>query len=145
MATAALAVLVVGGATVSGVRLNTSPSMPRGLWLVHDIAAQLHRGDVVAACLEPSEAVKYYVGPGDCQSKSLEPVIKPVVAVAGDTVAISETGVVVLCSTVRRSGIAQGFPGTAEAVLWPFCSRRSKVFCHQWIGHTAAVVDSGQR
>ena len=120
MAIAALAALVFGGATVSGVRLNTSPSMPRGLWLVHDTPARVHRGDVVAACLEPSEAVKYYVGPGDCQSTSLEPVIKPVIAVAGDTVAITETGVVVDGSPIRHSArLSRDGHVRSMAVLFP--------------------------
>ncbi len=120
MALAALSVLVFGGATVSGLRLNTSPSMPRGLWLVHHVPAQLHRGDIAAACLQPSEAVKYYVGPGDCQGTSLEPVIKPVVAVAGDTVAITEAGVVVNGSPVRHSArLAWDGHGRSMAVLFP--------------------------
>ena len=120
IAIAALTVLVFGGATVSGVRLNTSSSMPRGLWLVHDTPAQLHRGDVVAACLWPSEAVRYYVGRGDCQSTSLEPVIKPIVAVAGDTVAITETGVVVNGSPIRHSArLSRDGRGRSMAVLFP--------------------------
>lgn len=120
MAIAALAVLGFGGATVCGIRLNTSPSMPRGLWIEHAVPAEVHRGDVVAACLEPSEAVQYYVGPGDCQSTSLEPVIKPVVAVAGDTVAITEAGVVVDGSPVRHSArLSRDGHGRSMAVLFP--------------------------
>jgi conjugative transfer signal peptidase TraF len=120
VAIAALAVFVFGGATVSGIRLNTSPSMPRGLWIEHAVPAQVHRGDVVAACLEPSEALKYYLGPGDCQSTSLEPVIKPVVAVAGDTVAITEAGVVVNGSLVRHSArLSRDGHGRSMAILFP--------------------------
>ena len=120
IAISALAVLVFGGATVSGIRLNISSSMPRGLWIEHAVPAQVHRGDVVAACLEPSETLKYYVGPGDCQNTSLEPVIKPIVAVAGDTVAITETGVVVNGSPIRHSArLSRDGHGRSMAVLFP--------------------------
>jgi conjugative transfer signal peptidase TraF len=94
--------------------------MPRGLWLVRDPPEQLHRGDIVAACLQPSASVKYYVGPGDCQSTSLEPVIKPVVAVAGDTVAMTEGGVVVDGSPVRHSArLSRDGHGRSMEVLFP--------------------------
>jgi len=94
--------------------------MPSGLWLKRDPPEQLHRDDIVAACLQPSASVKYYVGPGDCQSTSLEPVIKPVVAVAGDTVAMTEGGVVVDGSPVWHSArLSRDGHGRSMAVLFP--------------------------
>jgi conjugative transfer signal peptidase TraF len=58
-------------------------------------AARTASRDIVAACAEPSDVVSCYVGKGVCQGTALEPLIKPVVAVAGDTVAVTDTGVVV--------------------------------------------------
>jgi conjugative transfer signal peptidase TraF len=94
---------VIGTAAVGGVRWNGTPSMPRGLWLVRSLASQLHRGDIVAACAKPSDAVRTYVGKGECQDTGLEPLVKEVVAVDGDTVSVTEAGVVVNDALVPHS------------------------------------------
>lgn len=94
---------LVGGAMVVGVRVNTTPSMPRGLWLERVVPSRLHRGDIVAACVVPSDAVRLYVGAGECQATHLEPVIKQIAAIPGDTVAVTEAGVIVNGDLIRNS------------------------------------------
>lgn len=103
-------VAVVGtlvGAEAAGLRLNTSVSMPRGLWRVVPGGAELRRGDVVALCLPGSAArealARGYVAVGGCPDGA-EPLVKPVAAIAGDVVRVTPDGITV-------NGVA--FPHTA--------------------------------
>ena len=51
MCTAAALVLgTMAAAQMSGLRVNTTASMPVGLWRVAPVVAELRRGDVVTAC-----------------------------------------------------------------------------------------------
>jgi conjugative transfer signal peptidase TraF len=87
-------ILSAGGlGAVAGVRYNHSPSMPRGLWLErsaegHSFAA----GDIVAVCPPLTAWQRIYLQRGPCQT-GLEPILKPIVAVSGDTVIVSTAGV----------------------------------------------------
>lgn len=96
-----LGVLVgIGGAWAGGVRINATPSMPRGLWLVAgDGGAEVRRGDVLVLCVPDPAAVRLgrergYIGAGPCPDGS-EPLVKPAAAVPGDRVTLSPDGVVV--------------------------------------------------
>jgi conjugative transfer signal peptidase TraF len=111
---------VIGSAAVGGVRWNGTQSMPCGLWLVRSLPSQLHRGDIVAACVKPSAAVRAYVGKGECQDTGLEPVVKEVAAVAGDTVAVTEAGVVVNDALVPHSARLHV---DGQGRSWMCCSR----------------------
>lgn len=90
-----LTVAVVAGVFYfGGIRVNASASLPIGLYrLTSDPAAKL-----VAFC--PAEpfgslsANRGYRGKGNCPDGA-EPLMKPIVAMAGDTVTVSPAGVAV--------------------------------------------------
>lgn len=92
----ACATTIVGMAAAawSGVRLNTTPSMPVGLWMV--TARSMSRDAFVIACLSGPEATEAedrgYLGLGSCPGR-VEPVVKPVAAVAGDVVTVTPKGI----------------------------------------------------
>lgn len=89
------AFVVVGAMLGSGIRINRSDSMPEGLWHTTSIS-RLRKGDRVMACLPHDiAAVAYargYLGPGSCPDR-IEPVVKLVAAVGGDTVRVHTSGV----------------------------------------------------
>ena len=86
IAVAAAAVVVAHSV---GLRLNLTPSLPRGVYMLRSGVPT--RGARVAACL-PTEAASLgrergYLGKGTCASRSA-PVLKFVAATAGDVVAV---------------------------------------------------------
>jgi len=101
------------------LRINTSPSLPIGLYVVTtDSSANL-----IEFCpAEPFAAlslVRGYRDPGACRDGGT-PLLKPVVANAGDSVELSERGISVngllLPNTAPLSKDTKGRPLTA----WPF-------------------------
>jgi conjugative transfer signal peptidase TraF len=88
----ALAAAVLG----FGLHVNLSPSAARGLY--RTIAGTPTRGAWVAACVSPEAAAlgraRGYLGAGSCVG-GVQPVIKPVVALAGDVVELGPEAVVV--------------------------------------------------
>lgn len=82
---------------VSGLRLNVTPSMPLGIYRLAPISqAGLRRGMLVAACA-PLKAAQLgrrraYLSGGQCAGDT-EPLLKTVVAIAGDTVSTSSGGI----------------------------------------------------
>ncbi len=82
---------------VAGVRVNLSPSMPRGVYHARPVAhgVSFRRGTIVLVCLPRRIAAvgraRGYLPPGDCPDGSA-PIGKPVFAVAGDTVTVTSTG-----------------------------------------------------
>jgi conjugative transfer signal peptidase TraF len=80
-------------ASAAGIRFNGTASMPRGVWLESPVSHTLKAGDVVMVC-EPATWLEPYVAPGHCPSR-LEPLLKPIVAIPGDVVTVSPTGVAV--------------------------------------------------
>jgi conjugative transfer signal peptidase TraF len=108
--------LLLVGAGHAGYRLNTTSSMPRGVWRVAPVPARLARGMIVIACL-PVGAIaqtalqRGYVDPGPCAS-GLEPLLKPIAAVAGDVVQITAAGILVNGFLLPRStGLAHDSAG----------------------------------
>ena len=89
------AVALVGAAGAGQVRLNLTESAPIGLYATQPGAAP-KRGSLAVACLPESvgrEALaRGYLQPGACPGGA-ESVLKPVAAVAGDTVHITLAGV----------------------------------------------------
>ena len=79
-----------------GLHVNLSPSAPRGLY--HAVAGTPTRGAWVAACVSPEAAAlgraRGYLGAGPCIG-GVQPVIKPVVALAGDVVELGPEAVIV--------------------------------------------------
>lgn len=87
---AALSALAFGYA--GGLRVNASHSMPVGVWVIGP-PTEIVRGEAVVVCAGEPEAARY-VGPGGCPN-GLEPLVKPVAAVAGDVVIVTAHGVAV--------------------------------------------------
>jgi conjugative transfer signal peptidase TraF len=90
--------VALSAAYSAGLRLNTTASAPRGLWrLAHIDPARVKPGDLVSVC-PPAERVviamrvRGFIGPGDCPQTQTEPLLKPVVAVAGDRVRVQPGG-----------------------------------------------------
>ncbi len=110
--------LILGLAWAADLRLNLSPSMPRGVYrLGPRPAGPPPRGIWVAACPPEASAalarVRGYVRLGDCAG-GIQPVIKPVGAVPGDVVAVGPDGVQVngvpLAHSPTASADSQGRP-----------------------------------
>jgi conjugative transfer signal peptidase TraF len=102
-----------------GLRFNTSPSLPVGLYIV--IADS--NANLVEFCpAEPFASlaiVRGYREPGSCQDRAA-PLLKPVIARSGDVVELSARGMsvngVLLHNTAPLSKDTKGRPLTA----WPF-------------------------
>lgn len=112
----------IGAAWASGLRINATPSMPRGLWQVSG-ATEVRRGDAMVVCSPDGGVARLgrqrgYVGAGTCPGGT-EPLLKVVAAVAGDAVAVGPAGLAVngelLADTVplARDGAGRDLPA------WP--------------------------
>jgi len=91
--------ILLAGALAHGAgwRINTTASLPRGLWRTVENSGALRVGDVVTFCPPLTPPIRLaqergYVASGACPG-DVEPMLKPVVALAGDQVAVSPLGV----------------------------------------------------
>jgi conjugative transfer signal peptidase TraF len=91
-------VIVLFTLWVCGVRVNLTPSMPRGLYqILYEAPA---KGDLVGFCLDknnPFSALaqeRSYLGPGSCTS-GLRPLIKVLAGLPGDRVELQPDGIVI--------------------------------------------------
>jgi conjugative transfer signal peptidase TraF len=95
-----------------GLHVNLSASAPRGLYLA--VAGRPTRGAWVVACVYPHAAdlarARGYLRPGPCTA-GVQPVLKPVIAVAGDVVEIGPDAVTV--SGRRLTGSSSASLGRA--------------------------------
>jgi conjugative transfer signal peptidase TraF len=113
-----------GSARLAGLRVNTTPSMPVGLWQVSERPERLQPGEVVSLCPDDGEVfrlarVRGYVLRGNCDG-DFAPLIKPVVAVAGDRVTVSAAGLAVNGQPIANSRAARvDARGRALPVLSP--------------------------
>ncbi len=103
------AAIVLGLMTAehAGYRVNTSASMPIGLWRVSTPPAQLLRGMIVVYCLKDGPVAKMalerqYLSPGRCPG-GIEPILKPIVAIGGDVVTVTTAGIYVDGSELLHS------------------------------------------
>jgi conjugative transfer signal peptidase TraF len=101
-----------------GLRFNTSPSLPIGIYIVTPEETNL-----VEFCpAEPSASfaiARGYRSPGNCQDGGT-PLMKPVVARAGDQVELTEHGI-----TVNETFLLNSAPRASDSahrplVHWPF-------------------------
>lgn len=108
--TALAAVTAWAGALAGGVRVNWTPSLPVGLWSLAPAPKALRAGHIAEFCLPPAVAAlaieRRYVGAGRCPDGSM-PLLKPVAAVAGDTVEVTASDVLVNGRQVVPAGIAR--------------------------------------
>ena len=97
--------LTVAGAAAAGLKLNTTPSLPMGIWQISPGAPT--RGSIVLVCPPDTPMMRGahaagYVGNGSCRG-GLAPLLKPVAAVAGDEVSVTPRGVAVNGRLLPRS------------------------------------------
>jgi conjugative transfer signal peptidase TraF len=99
LAAAALFWGVVLLAHANGFRINHTASLPVGLWRIEQPRGPIERGQIVSFC-PPATAffrralAQGWIGHGRCRA-GWEPLLKPVIAIPGDRIALSETGVTV--------------------------------------------------
>jgi conjugative transfer signal peptidase TraF len=82
-----------------GVRVNTSASLPPGIWQLTRAGGPLQRGEIVSLCPVDSAPFRLarqrgYIPGGRCPG-GYEPLYKPIAAVAGDVVTMTATGIAV--------------------------------------------------
>ena len=76
----------------TGLRLNLTSSAPRGLWMVEP-ASHIDRDMWISVCppvLPVTKAMTEYMPYGDCPDLGVVPLLKPVGAIAGDSVKIRQ-------------------------------------------------------
>ena len=120
---AARSALAVGilfwGASTLGIRINASPSLPVGLYQV----ASGPDATLVEFCpAEPFASIanaRGYRQTGTCPDGG-SPLMKPVVARAGDSVQVSERGVLVNGKTVPNSAPLPKDTAGRPLTPWPF-------------------------
>lgn len=96
-----VAVLVVAVGALLGVRVNTTPSLPRGLYVASALGEHpVARGDLVAACPDTAAVRRLgrYWTNGRCpggagRPDGIRPLAKPVAGLPGDTVRVDSLGV----------------------------------------------------
>jgi conjugative transfer signal peptidase TraF len=103
---ARIVLLAVFGATLATplvvrlapLRINLSPSLPRGLYLLEPVRGVPFPGELVLACPPPAAAAvalaRRYLDPGPCPGGT-KPLGKLVLAAGGDRVELSTAGIVV--------------------------------------------------
>jgi len=96
--TGTVAIVAFAGGERAGLRVNATPSMPRGLWQVR-AGALVGRGEIVAICPPNRADIRQaagrgYIPPGRCPG-GYEPLIKPVAALGGDVVTVTAAGLCV--------------------------------------------------
>ena len=118
----ALILAGLAGAHSAGLRINNTVSMPRGLWRVAAATNPLRRGEVVAFCppdtppFQQAEA-RGYIASGSCPGGHA-PLLKPVAATPGDTVAVTASGLIAVNGELVR-GSAQLAQDSAGRPLQP--------------------------
>jgi conjugative transfer signal peptidase TraF len=135
-----------------GIRINTSPSLPVGLYLVTTEG----NANLVEFCpAEPLAAVSLvrgYRSPGACQDGGA-PLLKPVVARCGDVVELSARGICVngrlLANTVPLGEDTKGRPlkswpfghfEVAPGTVWVASSYDSRSFDSRYFGPVSIVA-----
>lgn len=144
----ATATIVLTGAAWSGVRLNTTPSMPLGLWMV--AGRSTSRDAFVIACLSGPEATEAedrgYLGIGNCPGR-IEPVVKPVAAIAGDVITVTPNCIVVNGTALRHTAplakdsagrplqaVPAGTYRVAPGTVWLLSGHDSRSFDSRYFG-----------
>jgi conjugative transfer signal peptidase TraF len=135
-------------------RINTSPSLPRGLYLLAPLPRALRPGDLVLACPPPAAAAlalaRGYLDPGTCPGGT-KPLGKLVLAGPGDRLELAATAIALnrcrLPATASRVTDARGrslprFPPGAYRVrageIWLF-SPHPRSFDSRYFGPVTAT------
>lgn len=118
------AVLLIGTAAMGGyggLRINTTPSEPLGLWRIVPLARPLARGDLIFVCPPPTREFQLafargYIRRGLCPGR-VGPLIKTVAALPGQRI---EVGAEVRIDDERLAGSALRASDAAGRPLAPF-------------------------
>ena len=117
-----LIITVMAGAL--GLRINSSDSVPLGLWREEPVVSgALTRGTVVAVC-PPAAPIfamahdRHYLSKGWCPS-GLEVMFKPIAAAAGDVVVVDSQGVSVNGGLLLRSAPLKADAAGRALPAWP--------------------------
>jgi type IV secretory pathway protease TraF len=142
MAWGSLGLLTI--ASSIGLHVNHTVSMPIGVWRSHPYTRPLKAGDVVAVCLPQTDLIRRYIGPGSC-ANGLEPLLKIVGAVAGDTVVLDASGASVNGCLSRIPPPCQRTPQAARCPRFPpghmwFAAARSFCFRRTILGVLTAAT-----
>lgn len=109
---------------LAGFRLNTTTSMPRGLY--RSVGGEVTPGSWVSVCLPPEIArfgvERGYLGAGSCPHGT-EPVLKEVAAVAGDVVEVTGVGVVVNGKLLENSRPLERDRGGRDLIAYRSAAR----------------------
>src|SRR5262249_42122808 len=113
------AIMMLNGA-LAPYRWNWSASVPVGLYYMSHRSPEI--GELVAFCL-PKEIAQYakargYIGFGFSCPGWTQPLLKPVVATAGDSVAIAPAGVTVRGVTVSNTRVFTADSQGRPQVVW---------------------------
>ena len=113
-----LVMAALASADLGGLRINGTASMPRGLWHVGAPVAPLRRGEIVTLCPPETKpfreaAARGYLPAGFCPG-GVQPLVKPIAAIAGDLVTVSAAGV-----TVNGKPVPGTAPMTADGAGRP--------------------------
>jgi conjugative transfer signal peptidase TraF len=145
--------LAVGWALIwcTGLRLNTSASVPVGVWRETSVNRAIHRGDTVSMCPDDSAVIRLakargYLNGGWCPGNS-EILFKPVAAIAGDVIDIDSTGIHVNGTSVPKSAalaadgkgrqlpaVASGRYVVGEGELWLVSATNDHSFDSRYFG-----------
>jgi conjugative transfer signal peptidase TraF len=121
----AILVLVIGLSDAVDLRINTTASMPLGLY--REVTPRLERGTLVVFCLGGEAAAfgrqRGYLPAGQCQSRTQE-LVKRVAALPGDTVALSRSGVRVNGQEIARTSVRGADANGRSLPHAPFVERR---------------------
>jgi conjugative transfer signal peptidase TraF len=145
---------LLAGCWFAGLRLNLTGSLPIGLYLVSRAAPV--RGSLVLACLPPGVAAfakeRGYVPRGGACPGGVVPVGKPVLAIRGDTVTVTPTGLLVNGAPVSNSRplpadrrgrplpqLAVGRYGVGPGELWVVSSYSRLSFDSRYFGAVEAA------
>jgi len=156
---AALIWLAVTLTDRAGLRINHTPSLPVGLWRIAPLSGPLARGAIVSFC-PPATAIlsvaraRGILGPGRCPG-GVEPILKPVVAIAGDRVSLGADSVTVNGRPIpgsRRLGadgagrpilaIPLGDDIVGESAFWALSTDHPGSFDSRYFGaaRTAGII-----
>jgi conjugative transfer signal peptidase TraF len=143
---------------LSPVHLNLSASLPVGVY--RSVQQPLRRGALVAVCLPPAIAAfglrRGYVRPGSCAS-GVQPLVKPIGALAGDTLDIRAARILVngqplahsATRTQDRHGrrlthVAWGERRVAAGTVWLFATHHPRSWDSRYFGPVAVeTIQSG--
>lgn len=149
--TSTVAVLIgitLTGGYHAGLRFNFTDSAPHGLWLVQSVDLDsMKRGALVEVCPPDLPVVRLmaergYLAVGDCEGTGVTTLLKPISAVAGDTIELEQgRGVTVNNVALPNTAAMPAIPGwpsgryvVQPGEIWMFSSYSPGSFDSRYFG-----------